>query len=815
MADTSPLRVMSIAHGAVRSDLGRIRYRDFVGRSDLSVELVAPAWWREYGRITEAAPVSASDVPLHVEQIRLPYVPAVNWYAHYYPRLGQLIADMKPDVIHLWEEPWSVVALQACRLRGDASLVLEVDQNILKRLPPPFEQIRRYVLRRTDVILARSREAEHVVRACGFAGPVMPIGYGVDQAMFRPPPTKTGRKPGQPLRLGYVGRICEQKGLDDALEAMAMANCPVELSIMGEGPYEPRLRQRIRELGLSDRVTIVGWKGLDAVADLLRGLDASLLLSRTTRSWKEQFGRTIIESQSCGVPVIGSSSGAIPDVIGAGGWIVGERDPAGVTAILERISLHIDELEAKTAAGLDNVASRFTYRIAAENLEAAWREAYRARQSAAGTSVRLAASVPPPASAISLPAVVGGNFHPNFRIVQVVRDMIAGGGVEMVAFELARAWQKTGIDNLTIARDPGEAATAQIRTEQVARWVAKMPTRGTYRYFGRLLVVPVFTVAATWALRRYRNSVVLSHGDSFSGDVLVVHAVNAASIAAKKRSGSWKWMLNPMHAWAGLRDRYMIGGMRYRHFVAVSRRAALELREYYNVPEHRISVIPNGIDPQRFKPDPVSRRRIRSEFGFPLDAKVLLFVGHEFERKGLAHVIAALDRLPEDVRLLVVGSDLQAPYQKLFKGERHRLVFASERLDMPALYSAADAFVLPSQYETFALVGMEAMACGLPVFATRVGGIEDYLEDGVNGFAIQADGADIAAKISAVLHDPMTMAALSAGALTTAQSYAWPAIASRYVTLLHDVWRQKTSASATTVPAHATAQSASRVMPGE
>ncbi len=87
-------------------------------------------------------------------------------------------------MIHLWEEPWSIVALQATRLRGDAALVLEVDQNILKRLPPPFEAIRRYVLRRTDLVLSRSPDATAVVRACDYEGPARPIGYGVDQAVF-------------------------------------------------------------------------------------------------------------------------------------------------------------------------------------------------------------------------------------------------------------------------------------------------------------------------------------------------------------------------------------------------------------------------------------------------------------------------------------------------------------------------------------------------------------------------------------------------------------------------------------------------------
>ena len=172
--------------------------------------------------------------------------------------------------------------------------MLEVDQNILKRLPPPFEQIRRYVLKRTDVILARSPEAESVVRACGFGGPVLPIGYGVDQDMFPPCNVPSGSTTWTTVAAWLRRAPLRRKGpQDDALEAISLAKCPIDFAIMGEGPYEGRLRQRIDELGLAGRVSIEGWKGLDAVANFFRGLDASLLLSRATPSWKEQFGRTI------------------------------------------------------------------------------------------------------------------------------------------------------------------------------------------------------------------------------------------------------------------------------------------------------------------------------------------------------------------------------------------------------------------------------------------------------------------------------------------------------------------------------------------
>jgi UDP-glucose:(heptosyl)LPS alpha-1,3-glucosyltransferase len=296
---------------------------------------------------------------------------------------------------------------------------------------------------------------------------------------------------------------------------------------------------------------------------------------------------------------------------------------------------------------------------------------------------------------------------------------------------------------------------------------------------------------ATRAASHHPKAVIVSHGDSLKGDVLVVHAVNAQSLAEKRNAGTWSWMFNPMHLWVSLRDRWMIGGLRYRMYVAVSPRVSTELQQIYKVPASRIRVIPNGIDLNRFTRDTAAGLKIRAEFNIPVDAKLLLFAGHEFRRKGLAHAIGALELLSPDVWMLVVGSDNPAPYRKLATHSADRLVFAGSRSDMPALYAAADAFVLPTAYETFSLVCMEAMACSTPVFATPVGGIEDYLLDGVNGYQIKMDAADIAGKIGAAFADPALMARLSSGAHATALNYGWDYVGSRYIELLEEVQASK------------------------
>jgi glycosyltransferase involved in cell wall biosynthesis len=375
VSDVSPLRIVSIAHPAVSSEAGRLRYPFLAAKRDVELHLVLPAVWKEFGRTIIAEPPTETGFSVHVLPILLPQAGPMNWYLHFYPGLRRLLRKIDPDVIHLWEEPWSIIALQAQLLRRRAALVLEVDQNILKRLPPPFESVRKYVLQHTDHVLSRSPDATMVVRARGYNGPVTPIGYGVDLKTFTPTSLPARPSQSRTFRIGYVGRLIEEKGLDEALDAMALTSGAVSFSIMGEGPYEGKLRERVAALGLGGRVMFRGWGQPADVADFIRSLDALVLLTRTTQAVREQFGRVIIEAQACGVPVIGSTCGAIPDVVGRGGWIVPERDAQALRELLDSIAGDAAQVRAKGLAARENVQSRFTYEAVATALHAACKAA--------------------------------------------------------------------------------------------------------------------------------------------------------------------------------------------------------------------------------------------------------------------------------------------------------------------------------------------------------------------------------------------------------------------------------------------------------
>jgi len=382
----TPLRVLCISHSAASRTNGRLRYGPLLGRPDLQLDVVMPERWSERGQWLPPDLPWPEEPWVHVLPVRWPRAGPATWHLHHYRGLDRLIREIRPQVIHLWQEPWSLVAWQVMRLRNrlcpQARLVLEVDQNLLKRLPMPFEQIRRTVLHQTSFVLGRSDDALRVVRACGYNGPSARVGYGVDPAVFRPADRDAARAMlgFSHFTVGYAGRLIEEKGVGDLIEAVGQAAMPLTLAIIGEGPHREALLARAAALGLSDRLRLVPWGAPHEVARFMGGLDVLALLTRTTDRVREQFGRVIIEAQACGTPVIGSDCGAIGDVVGEGGWIVPERTPAVAAALLDRLARHPAEVQAARLAALRQVAERFSFATVADTLSAAWSSAQAAKQ---------------------------------------------------------------------------------------------------------------------------------------------------------------------------------------------------------------------------------------------------------------------------------------------------------------------------------------------------------------------------------------------------------------------------------------------------
>lgn len=361
------------------------------------------------------------------------------------------------------------------------------------------------------------------------------------------------------------------------------------------------------------------------------------------------------------------------------------------------------------------------------------------------------------------------------------------GGIERSSYEVASRLAAMGEQVTLLSRYADPTPRAPLRWQQVA-----MPPHP------RLSTPLLYPALAS--LQLDYDAFDLTHNQGGCAlrwqDVITAHSCHRAWVELKKQSGETaRALLNPRHHEVLHVERANYRPGSYRHVIAVSEGVKREIRQWYGVPADRITVIPNGVDLARFRP--ADRAAIRAELrrarGFTDDDVVLLWVGKEFRRKGLGPAIDALAQLPANARLLVVGGDDRAPYDARARalGVRDRITFVGHSDSVHRWFQAADVFVLPTRYEAFALVTLEAAAAGLPLVTTKVNGTEELVVDGVNGRFVERDGASVAAALGPLVTRAETRAAMAARALASVQGYTWETNAARTREVYREVLAQK------------------------
>ena len=223
-----------------------------------------------------------------------------------------------------------------------------------------------------------------------------------------------------------------------------------------------------------------------------------------------------------------------------------------------------------------------------------------------------------------------------------------------------------------------------------------------------------------------------------------------------------------------------------------------QLRFLYRANSSKLVVIPPGVDVSHFYPIPADEAKMY--VGLKPEDRMVLFVGRIEPLKGLDTLIQAMSGLElqekQRVHLAIIGGDPSASPREM-SGEMARLqklcddlsvgqtvVFLGKRDQdkLPYYYSAAELVVMPSHYESFGMVALEAMACGTPVIASEVGGLAYLVKDGETGFTIPDQEPDtLCEKISWLLNDHELHASMSRRAVEYAQDYAWEKIAKQIV----------------------------------
>jgi D-inositol-3-phosphate glycosyltransferase len=220
----------------------------------------------------------------------------------------------------------------------------------------------------------------------------------------------------------------------------------------------------------------------------------------------------------------------------------------------------------------------------------------------------------------------------------------------------------------------------------------------------------------------------------------------------------------------------------------------------YRSRARKIVIIPPGVNVERFHTLPANANPSRGADRHHM----LLFVGRIEPLKAVDTILEALRILRqncqpvyEQVHLMIVGGDpasdpeiaeLRQLAQRLGVEEAVTFAGAREQAELPALYRAASAVIMPSDYESFGMVALEAMASGTPVIASAVGGLAYLVRDGVTGFHVPARHPRLLAeKIAALLRDDHQRRIMSANAALVAREYAWPAVTDQIMRLFEDV----------------------------
>ncbi len=221
--------------------------------------------------------------------------------------------------------------------------------------------------------------------------------------------------------------------------------------------------------------------------------------------------------------------------------------------------------------------------------------------------------------------------------------------------------------------------------------------------------------------------------------------------------------------------------------IAANPAESQDLQTYYGADPARISIIPCGVDVELFRPLP--RDQARSLLNLPQDAKIVLFVGRLEPIKGVDILLDALSHLNCDGcqgLALIVGGNLDGTEAARLLAIRDglglrdsvRFLGAQEQRTLPYFYAAADLCVIPSFYESFGMVAIEAMACGLPVIASRAGGLQFTIEHGVNGLLVPpGDSVALAAALQQLLTDGDLRTRMGVQGTRMAGGYSWQRVA--------------------------------------
>ncbi|RAM51559.1 MAG: glycosyltransferase family 4 protein [Hapalosiphonaceae cyanobacterium JJU2] len=373
MAD-SYRRVLFISHTyVVGVNQGKLNAIAQTGK--VEVGLLTPSNWKalEWNRFLEVEKPYAK-IKIYTAPVLFTGRGGAHIYAPW--QIWKVVNDFQPDLVQVEEEVFSLCAFELAvwsRITGKP-LVVFGWENMERTLPRPRQWVRQFVLNTAQLILPGNQDGANLLRQWGYTGlmEVMPQ-MGVDTSLFSPQLSK--RDTNQEFCIGFLGRLVPEKGIDTIFAAARLLKergLKYQIVLCGSGYYEESLKKEAQKQQIAD---LVFWQGSvrhEQAPEEISKFHVLVLPSRTTDTWKEQFGHVLIEAMAMGVPVVGSSSGEIPNVIGRDDLVFPEGDPQALAAILERMIQEPSWWQDVGCYCITRVAQNYTHERIAERLISLW-----------------------------------------------------------------------------------------------------------------------------------------------------------------------------------------------------------------------------------------------------------------------------------------------------------------------------------------------------------------------------------------------------------------------------------------------------------
>ena len=578
--------------------------------------------------------------------------------------------------------------------------------------------------------------SEATARAFGGGTQEIPVVYnGLDPEQYFPRPNARFRdllqiSSATPV-IGLVGVFSRWKGQLEFIEMakrLTAAGVDARFVLIGDsiydtltdggvaGGFRKELEDRVRLLGLSERFHFTGFD--QDVVGALNGLD--ILVHASLKP--EPFGRVVLEAMACGIPVVAARDGGIPEFVEdrKTGVLYSPGNIEEMSLAVQELISHPDQRAALAREARNVFLKRFTAKSYAEGV------------------MKICEAIAPSVNA----GVLRSESQTKRRLIFAIHDLHPWGGQDQSTLEIIKRLQHfclLEVYAFTVQGIDPIRASHQLRIHLV-----KPPIKRPV-----LLKSLIFQLSLLFSIlgRRLFGQDLLVHATgtcSWVSDLVHVQFLHAAwEECSKKTLSPPGKRVKALYRAFELRFNVLLERVLYhnqKRYIALSRQVAQDLNRIFGINKDQIAIIYHGVDSQRFRPLPeeqkkMARKALRAELQLKEECLIFLFVGTP-ERKGLGPAMQALKLLkegtPGSYALLAVGVSESSPYLALARemGIAEELRCVPPTREVLKYYQASDVFLLPTLYEPFGLVGLEAMACGLPPVFSRCAGVAELTVSG-------------------------------------------------------------------------------------